>query len=52
TGMAYSGKLITAYQSPDTAAEIIMTKVIKEESKKLSLLEIDEDLFTYDTQLG
>ncbi|GJS68380.1 hypothetical protein Tco_0682945 [Tanacetum coccineum] len=28
-----------------------MTKVIKEESKKLGLLEID-DLFTYDTQLG
>ncbi|GKF36370.1 hypothetical protein Tco_0113128 [Tanacetum coccineum] len=29
-----------------------MTKVIKEEFKKLGLLEIDEDLFTYDTQLG
>ncbi|GJU08801.1 hypothetical protein Tco_1125231 [Tanacetum coccineum] len=28
-----------------------MTKVIKEESEKLGLLEID-DLFTYDTQLG
>ncbi|GKD02278.1 hypothetical protein Tco_1177252 [Tanacetum coccineum] len=29
-----------------------MTKVIKEESKKLELVEIDEDLFTYDTRLG
>nr|GEU83380.1 importin-beta domain, armadillo-type fold protein [Tanacetum cinerariifolium] len=29
-----------------------MTKVIKEEFKKLGLLEIDDDLFTYDTQLG
>ncbi|GJT76429.1 hypothetical protein Tco_1043154 [Tanacetum coccineum] len=29
-----------------------MTKVIKEEFEKLGLLEIDDDLFTYDTQLG
>nr|GEW89575.1 reverse transcriptase domain-containing protein [Tanacetum cinerariifolium] len=29
-----------------------MTKVIKEEVKKLESFEIDEDLFTYDTQLG
>nr|GEX90977.1 hypothetical protein [Tanacetum cinerariifolium] len=29
-----------------------MTKVIKEEFKKLGLLEINDDLFTYDTQLG
>ncbi|GKE25334.1 hypothetical protein Tco_1436846 [Tanacetum coccineum] len=29
-----------------------MTKVIKEEFEKLGLREIDEDLFTYDTQPG
>ncbi|GJY09842.1 hypothetical protein Tco_0378027 [Tanacetum coccineum] len=29
-----------------------MTKIIKEEFEKLGLLKIDEDLFTYDTQLG
>ncbi|GKD61672.1 hypothetical protein Tco_1299181 [Tanacetum coccineum] len=29
-----------------------MTKVIKEDFEKLGLLEIDEDFFTYDTQLG
>ncbi|GKD89482.1 hypothetical protein Tco_1364989, partial [Tanacetum coccineum] len=29
-----------------------MTKVTKEEFEKLELFEIDEDLFTYDTQLG
>ncbi|GKB40037.1 hypothetical protein Tco_0884979 [Tanacetum coccineum] len=47
TDRAYSNSLIMAYLSP-----VAMTKVIKEEFKKLGLLEIDEDLFTYDTQLG
>ncbi|GJS20071.1 hypothetical protein Tco_0448703 [Tanacetum coccineum] len=31
---------------------IAVTKVIKKEFEKLGFLEIDEDLFTYDTQLG
>ncbi|GJW27038.1 reverse transcriptase domain-containing protein [Tanacetum coccineum] len=47
TGMSYPNSLNTAYRSP-----VAMTKVIKEEFKKLELFEIDEDLFTYDTQLG
>ncbi|GKB03700.1 hypothetical protein Tco_0831843 [Tanacetum coccineum] len=31
---------------------VAMTKVIKEEFEQLGLLKIDNDLFTYDTQLG
>ncbi|GJV30582.1 hypothetical protein Tco_1387030 [Tanacetum coccineum] len=31
---------------------LAMTKVMKEEFEKLELFEIDEDLFTYDTQIG
>nr|GEU74218.1 retrovirus-related Pol polyprotein from transposon TNT 1-94 [Tanacetum cinerariifolium] len=33
-------------------ARLAMTKVIKEELEKFGLLKINEDLFTYDTQLG
>ncbi|GJS15724.1 hypothetical protein Tco_0410196 [Tanacetum coccineum] len=36
----------------ENSKKVAMTKVIKEEFEKLGLLEIDEDLFTYDTQLG
>ncbi|GJU80197.1 hypothetical protein Tco_1282562 [Tanacetum coccineum] len=32
--------------------EVAMKKVIKEEFERLELFEIDEDLFTYDTQIG
>ncbi|GJS32460.1 hypothetical protein Tco_0530842 [Tanacetum coccineum] len=52
-GTAYSNPLNMAYRSSDTTAErITMTKVIKEEFEQLGLLKIDDDLFTYDTQLG
>ncbi|GKE03577.1 hypothetical protein Tco_1395595 [Tanacetum coccineum] len=33
-------------------SSVAMTKVIKQEFEKLGLLEIDDDLFTYDTRLG
>nr|GEU92047.1 RNA-directed DNA polymerase, eukaryota [Tanacetum cinerariifolium] len=52
TDTAYSNPLNTTYRSSDTTAEITMTKVIKEEFEQLGLLKIDDDLFTYDTQLG
>nr|GEV46808.1 hypothetical protein [Tanacetum cinerariifolium] len=46
-------KLNTAYRPVDTAAEpVAKMKVIKEESKVLGILMIDNDLFTCDTPLG
>ncbi|GJZ94462.1 hypothetical protein Tco_0666665 [Tanacetum coccineum] len=42
----------TPYPSRKIRRILTMTKVIKEEFEKLGLLEIDEDFFTYDTQLG
>ncbi|GJY12591.1 hypothetical protein Tco_0381900, partial [Tanacetum coccineum] len=46
--MAYSNLLNTVYRSSDTAAK----QVIREGSKKLGLLKINDDSFTCDTPLG